>query len=217
MAATSPATLVFLLSLICIPSRFLTGALPAPPPTVANPVTPPPATPSLAPALPPAPWDEPGYPSKPVPEPVRKTCARTPFPNLCGRVLAYAVDPQRANDTRHLAEVATGAAIKAGTALAAFGYVHIAGAQNATRLRLCVSDCTVHVGGAVKNLTAAAADLKQGERSEAVHLMGDAAKGLGVCFGSCAMFAGEAMVVMSKRALQLEKLIMIASSIIAII
>ena len=341
--AASAATLVFLLSLICVPSRFLTGALPPPPPTAAKPVTPPPATPSkpvpppptrppkpvspppatpskpvlpppatppklvlprpatppkpvspppatpakpvlsppatppklvlpptkappkpvlpptkaplkpvlpppptltkpvlppparmappkpatpprawapmpaLSPALAPAPWDEPGYQSKPVPEPVRKACVRTPFPDLCGRVLAFTVDPQRANDTRRLAEASTHAAIDAGTALAAFGYVHIGGAKNGTRLRICVRDCTVRIDAAVKNLTASAAAMKRGERAEAAKLLGEAAKGVGVCWGSCARFTGEAMVVMIKRARQFERLVMIASAIILMI
>ena len=343
--AASAATLVFLLSLICVPSRFLTGALPPPPPTVAKPLTPPPATPSkpalpppatappkpvtpppatpskpvlpppatppklvlprpatppkpmspppatpakpvlsppatppklvlpptkappkpvlpptkaplkpvlpppptltkpvlppppattappkpatpprawalmpaLSPALAPAPWDEPGYQSKPVPEPVRKACVRTPFPDLCGRVLAFTVDPQRANDTRRLAEASTHAAIDAGTALAAFGYVHIGGAKNGTRLRICVRDCTVRIDAAVKNLTASAAAMKRGERAEAAKLLGEAAKGVGVCWGSCARFTGEAMVVMIKRARQFERLVMIASAIILMI
>jgi pectinesterase inhibitor-like protein len=174
------------------------------------------------PALPPAalapiPWDEPGYQSKPVPEPVRKACGRTLFPDLCGRVLAFAADPQRANDTRHLAEASARAAIQAGTALSAFGYVYIGGAKNGTRLRLCVRDCTVRIDAAVKNMTAAVAAMKRGAKAEAGQLAGQAAKGCGVCWGSCARFTGEAMVVMIKRARQFERLVMIAGTIILMI
>jgi hypothetical protein len=165
----------------------------------------------------PIPWDEPGYQSKPVPEPVRKACARTVFPDLCGRVLGFAVDPKRANDTRHLAEASARAAIQAGTAVAAFGYVYMAGAKNGTRLRLCVRDCTVRVDAAVKNMTASVAAMKRGAKAEAWQLAGEAAKGCGVCWGSCAQFTGEAMFVMIKRARQFERLLMIAGSIILMI
>nr|XP_020171312.1 vegetative cell wall protein gp1-like [Aegilops tauschii subsp. strangulata] len=330
MAAASPATLVFLLSLICAPSRFLTGALPPPPPTppkpvipypttppkpvmpapttppkpvmpapttppkpvmpapttppkpvmpaptmppkpvmpapttppkpvmpvpttppkpvtpppvtppkyAPKPVLPPPATPTkpvlpppvTAPkpvtppiamppttALAPAPWDEPGYGSNPIPEEIKSVCRRRPFPQLCARALAFVVDPQRVNDTRWLAETSLRIAIEAGTGLAAFGWVNLGGAPSGTRLRMCVRDCTVRVDAAVKNLTASQVALRRGELREAVQTLGEAAKGCGMCWGSCASFTGEVMQVMVKRAKDFQKLVMVASSVILII
>ncbi|KAF7045316.1 hypothetical protein CFC21_054433 [Triticum aestivum] len=288
MAAASPATLVFLLSLICAPSRFLTGALPPPPlappkpvmpapttppkpvmpapttppkpvmpaPTTPpkpvtpppvkapKPVTPPPATPpkplppppatptkpvlpppvtapkpvmppiAMPPttALAPAPWDEPSYGSNPIPEEIKTVCRRTPFPQLCGRALGFVVDPQRVNDTRWLAETSLRIAIEAGTGLAALGWVNLGGAPSGTRLRMCV-----RVDAAVKNLTASQAALRRGDLRVAVQTLGDAAKGCGICWGSCASFTGEVMQVMIKRARQFEKLVMVAGSVILII
>ncbi|PNT73861.1 pectinesterase inhibitor 10-like [Brachypodium distachyon] len=193
-----------------------------PPKTPSKPVLPPPSKALVPPApmpmaMPPVPWEGPGYESRPIPEQVQKVCRLTLFPDLCGRVLSFAVDPQRANDTRRLAEAAARAAISAGTTLVAFGYVNAAGAKNGTRLRMCVRDCTVLVDLSVKNLTASVAALKRGQKAEAAKMAGDAAKGFGICWGSCAKFTGEAMVVITKRAKELERLIMIVGSIILMI
>lgn len=212
----SLASFLFLLSLISlyIPFQSLAGAVP--PPARPGGKDAPKAGPRRAMA--PAPWQPvPGYAAQPLPKPLMKACVQTPFPDLCARALSFRVDPKAASDLRRLTELSTRVAIEAGTALASFGYVHAAGAKNDTRLRLCVRECAVRVDAAVKSLNASASALRRGARGEAMQLLGEAANGCGVCWGSCARFTGEAMHVMQKRARQFEKLVRIAIALLQLL
>ncbi|KAL6893752.1 hypothetical protein ACP4OV_007850 [Aristida adscensionis] len=219
MAACPGASLVFLLSLaLSVPLHSLARPMPrlARAPRQwdePNPVH----GPAMAPATAPAPALAPGWGylgAVALPKPLMKACVQTPFPDECARSMSRRVDPRRAADVRRLTDVSMRVAIEAGTALAAFGYVHVAGARNGTRLRQCVRDCTVRVDAAVKSMNASAVAVRRGAGIEAMQLMGGAANGLGACWGSCARFTGEAMRIMHRRARHLHKLIKIASGIL---
>ncbi|KAL6638205.1 hypothetical protein ACP70R_025777 [Stipagrostis hirtigluma subsp. patula] len=226
--AASFASLVFLLSLSlsAAPLQSLARPMPRPPaprdggewwdePRL---VHGPAVAPVRGPAMAPAPAQaRPGWGligAVALPKPLMRACVQTPFPAECARAISPRVDPRRAADVRRLTEVSMRVAIEAGTALAAFGYVHIGGARNGTRMRQCVRDCTVRVDAAVRSMNASAAAMKRGAHDEALQLLGGAANGMGACWGSCARFTGEAMHVMQRRARQLEKLIKIASAIL---